>query len=62
MKTLILKKTAAAMGGKWSDNDYVVLEGGKVIGRIMLHPQDSRGFGRSHRLRIRPQFTIAATQ
>lgn len=43
MKTLILKKTAAAMGGEWSDNDYVVLDGGKVIGRIMLHPQAPQG-------------------
>jgi len=43
MMTLILKKTAAAMSGEWSDNDYVVLDGGKVVGRIMLHPQAPQG-------------------
>jgi hypothetical protein len=43
MTTLILKKTASHYGGDWSDNDYVVLDGGKVIGRIMLHPQAPQG-------------------
>jgi hypothetical protein len=45
MKTLILKKIAAAMGGEWPDNDYVVFDGGKVIGRIMLQaPQGQPWF------------------
>lgn len=26
-------------GGHWSDDDYDVREGNRVIGRIMLHPQ-----------------------
>jgi hypothetical protein len=39
MKPLILKKTASHYGGDWSDDDYVVLDNDKVIGRIMLHPQ-----------------------
>jgi hypothetical protein len=39
MKTLILKKTGAHYGQPWGDNDFVVLDAGKVVGRIMLHPQ-----------------------
>lgn len=39
MKTLILKKTGAHYHQPWSDNDYVVLDAGQVVGRIMLHPQ-----------------------
>jgi hypothetical protein len=40
MKTLILKKTRAHYGeAHWPDNDYVVLDANKVVGRIMLHPQ-----------------------
>jgi hypothetical protein len=40
MKTLILKKTASHYGEPhWPDNDFVVLDAGKVVGRIMLHPQ-----------------------
>ncbi len=39
MKMLILKKTASHYGGEWSDNDYVVLDGAPVAGRILLHPQ-----------------------
>jgi hypothetical protein len=37
--TLILTKTASHYGGDWFDTDYVVLDGDRVIGRIMLHPQ-----------------------
>jgi hypothetical protein len=43
MTTLILKKTASHYGGDWADSDFVVLEGDKVIGRIMLHPQAPGG-------------------
>jgi hypothetical protein len=39
MKTLTLKKTASHYGGDWSDNDYLVLNDGQVVGRILLHPQ-----------------------
>ena len=42
MKTLILKKTGAHYRQPWSDNDYVVLNAGQVVGRIMLHPQAPR--------------------
>ena len=30
-------------GGHWSDHDYDVYAGGRVIGRIMLHPTAARG-------------------
>jgi hypothetical protein len=43
MKTLILKKTGSHYGQPWSDNDYVVLDAGQVVGRIMLHPQAPKG-------------------
>ena len=43
MTTLILKKTASHYGGDWADSDFVVLEGDKVIGCIMLHPQARTG-------------------
>jgi hypothetical protein len=43
MKTLILKKTASHYGGDWADSDFVVVDGDKVIGRIMLHPQAPTG-------------------
>jgi hypothetical protein len=33
MKTLILKKTGAHYGQPWGNNDYVVLDAGKVVGR-----------------------------
>ena len=38
---LILKKTASHRGPPWTDadEDYVVLDAGRVIGRIMRHPQ-----------------------
>ena len=40
MNSLILKTTASHYGGTdWGDNDFVVLNDGQVIGRIMLHPQ-----------------------
>ena len=40
MKTLILKKTRAYYReSHWPDNDFVVLDTGKVVGRIMRHPQ-----------------------
>ena len=37
MSSLILKTTSAHYGGNWSDDDYVVLCDGQVIGRILLH-------------------------
>ena len=43
MKSLILKKTASHYGGEWSDNDFVVLDSGKVVGRIMLQPHAPKG-------------------
>jgi hypothetical protein len=40
LTTLILKATASHYGSPdWGDNDYVVLDGSEVVGRIMLHPQ-----------------------
>jgi hypothetical protein len=37
---LILKKTGSHYGEPhWPDDDFVVLDGSKVVGRIMLHPQ-----------------------
>ena len=30
-------------GSRWSDDDYYVREGERVIGRIMLHPQAPEG-------------------
>jgi hypothetical protein len=43
MKTLILKKAGAHYGQPWGNNDFVVLDAGKVVGRIMLHPQALKG-------------------
>ena len=41
---LILKRASKSRpGGKWSDNDYDVLDGKQHIGRIMLHPQAPEG-------------------
>ena len=39
MNPLILKKIASHYGSPWTakDDDYVVLDAGKVIGRIMLN-------------------------
>jgi hypothetical protein len=44
-KPLILKKTASHCGNPWTDDDkdYVVLDAGQIIGRIMLHPQAPAG-------------------
>jgi hypothetical protein len=44
-KPLILKKTASHYGSPWTDEDkdYVVLDAGQIIGRIMLHPQAPAG-------------------
>jgi hypothetical protein len=40
MKTLILKKTRQHYGeSHWLDNDFVVPDRGKVVGRVMRHPQ-----------------------
>ena len=40
MQSLILKKTGSHYGSPdWGDEDYVVLNDGQVVGRIMLHPQ-----------------------
>jgi RimJ/RimL family protein N-acetyltransferase len=44
MKTLILKKTRQHYRQPhWPHNDFVVLDAGKVVGRIMLHPQAPEG-------------------
>ena len=45
MQTLILKKIANHFGSPWTaeDKDYVVLDAGQIIGRIMLHPQAPSG-------------------
>jgi len=48
-RMLILKKTSSHFNQPWGANDYVVLDAGRVIGPIMLHPQTpktARGFGR----------------
>ncbi len=38
--TLIRKNTANHYGKPdWGENDFVVLDNGQVVGRIMLHPQ-----------------------
>jgi hypothetical protein len=43
MKTLILKKTSRHYGEPhWPDNDFVVLDGSRVVGRIMRHPQAAK--------------------
>ena len=42
MKRLTVKKTAAHYGGAWSDDDHVVLDGGNVVGRIILHARGSK--------------------
>jgi hypothetical protein len=39
MQTLILKKTARYYDMHWSDNDYVVLNDDRRVGRIFLSPQ-----------------------
>ena len=37
---LVLKRANKSRGGShWSDDDYDVYDGERVIGRIMLHPQ-----------------------
>jgi hypothetical protein len=39
MSQLILKRASASRSsGQWSDDDYDVLENGKVVGRIFLSP------------------------
>jgi hypothetical protein len=35
----ILESTARYYGQPWSEDDYVVLTGGQIVGRIMLHPE-----------------------
>jgi len=40
---LTLKRTSRHFKQPCSENDYVVLEDGKVVGRIMLHPQAPEG-------------------
>ena len=63
-KTLILKKTRQHYGDPhWPENDFVVLEGDQVIGRIMRHPQapkEQPWFWTILRESNRRQFTIAA--
>jgi hypothetical protein len=42
---LVLKPTGSHYGRPWLDkeNDYVVLDAGQIVGRIMLHPQAPGG-------------------
>jgi hypothetical protein len=56
------QKEAKHYGSPWTDEDadYVVLESGKVAGRIMLHPQAPEG--RSWFWAITARDIIAATQ
>jgi hypothetical protein len=35
----VLIKASKSRGGVWSDDDYYVRAGRKVVGRITLHPQ-----------------------
>jgi hypothetical protein len=43
MKNFILKKARQHYGeSHWPDNDFVVLGAGKVVGRIMRHPQTAK--------------------
>ena len=35
----LMRANKSRGGGHWSDDDYDVREGNRVIGRIMLHPQ-----------------------
>jgi hypothetical protein len=59
MANLFLAPTTRYFG-IGDSNDYVVLDGGRVIGRIMLHRKDqmeSHDSGRSRRWSIRPLFT-----
>ena len=44
-ETLFLEKIASHRGSPWTaeDKDYVVLDDGRDIGRIMLHPQTPAG-------------------
>ena len=62
--TLILASTKRYFGFGDKDN-HVVLDGGRVIGRIFQPPQapeGSRGSGQSLRASIRHQFIVAAIQ
>jgi hypothetical protein len=36
---LTLVRASKSRGGEWDTDDFDVYEGGRVIGRIMLHPQ-----------------------
>ena len=41
MTALILKPTGAYCGDEWPEDDYVVLDRGKVVGRIMVEFGDA---------------------
>ena len=43
MNSLILKPTGSHYGREWSGSDFVVLDAGEVVGRIILHPQAPPG-------------------
>jgi hypothetical protein len=43
MHRLVLKTTRSHYGSPFDSDDYVVLEDGKVIGRIVLQPQAPEG-------------------
>jgi hypothetical protein len=41
---LVLKRASKSRpSGEWSDGDYDVFDGEQYIGRIMSHPQTSKG-------------------
>jgi hypothetical protein len=39
----LLRASKSRPSGEWSDDDYDVRDRGRVIGRIMLHPQAPKG-------------------
>jgi hypothetical protein len=46
---LILKKTGSHYGLPWDDNDYVVLDAGQIIGRVLWTHAAPQGSGRLSR-------------
>ena len=42
-KLLLVRANKSRGGGHWSDDDYDVYDGDRVVGRIMLHPQAPEG-------------------
>ena len=61
MHKLLLVRGNKSRGGsvRWSDDDYDVYEGERVIGRIMLHPMSAH-HPNGHSCDPRPQRRLAA--